>query len=98
MNRLQVDEEIGYYMYANPDGCLSEEDRNHFLTEIVRMDKNGEKHKEIKGKDYEAIISLGKYNLIGYFGGMEYNTKLETNRGKTKCSVLVARLFDPRCN
>ena len=98
MPRLEIDGTLCDYAFIEADGCLSDADREHFVTETIRMHKKGRSRVELKGEDYEAIVTRGKYAVMGQFGGTAYAADLETNFGKRHASILISKLIDATLN
>ncbi|MBI5803698.1 hypothetical protein HY450_00475 [Candidatus Pacearchaeota archaeon] len=88
---LEVDGESWGYVFVEPDACLNWEDRENFLRETVRLDREGEDSHNVKGEYFEGKITRGKYCVFGQFSGVLYEAELETNKGKRFPSTLVMR-------
>ncbi len=98
MFRLEVDGELWHYAFVQPDGCLSGEDREHLLSESVRAYRNGEKRRNIRGKEFEGMVVSGEFYTLGACSGRLYEAEFETPKGKRKASIIFAEPIDPSFN
>ena len=98
MFNLDVDGETWRYAFAQPDSCLSWDDREHLLRETVRLYKKGNKNTKVKGEDYEGKIKRGEFRTFGICAGRFYNAELETSKGKRYASILVQKTMDSSLN
>ena len=90
--KIEYDGEVWNYVYINPDGILGPEDRRDLLWNVVDMKKRGVDSRELRGEYYEGKLKMGKKSLLGSFFGTRVDGFVESNKGKSKLSIL---LIDP---
>lgn len=88
-NKLTYGEEVWEYVYFKADGLLSQEDHEHLLWHAIDMEKKQRDKMNLKGEDYEGQIERKDKTCLGHFAGRRFDATVETNRGKSRLSVLM---------
>jgi hypothetical protein len=95
---VDVDGQDWRYVFTNPDGCLKHQDRQHLVSETIRLYRDGKNRRRIKGRGFEGELRKGKYVSFNSWGGVEYLAKLETDKGDVKAGLMVIEKIDPSMN
>lgn len=71
---------------------LHDEEREHLMRDASEMYLYKEKKRNVENDSFEGrLLTEGKYRVIGFFSGQEYNAVLDLDeRGRVKVSFLVS--------
>ena len=95
---LKYNGEIWRYAFVNVEPLLTEEGRQDFVREAIRVYKSKERKDSIEGEGFEGQMIKGKTYKLGGIGGQHYQATIETQRGNGEISVLIQRTIDHALN
>jgi hypothetical protein len=83
--------------YLVTDSRLSEEDRESLEIEATLMYLDGVEEKVVSGDGFKGVLSnTRKYQVLGTFGGIQFDAELYTIYGKSNLSFIVSeQTFGP---
>ena len=97
-NKVVYQGKVWEYVYLETDTTIPEPDREHFAWNVIDMNFKEQDTRKLKGEKYEGRVKKGKFTGFGTFYGQQFLADIETDRGKSKLSLILLDRFDASQN
>ena len=97
-SEIEYDNRVWGYIWVNPALGLEESIKNDLAWQIIDMYHGGDDIRHIEKENYGAkIVKKGRKNL-GMFIGDYFNAEFETDKLKSRLSIILLDVIDHRAN
>jgi len=95
---IEYKDKIWGYVWFNSAPGLEEEIIDDIMFNMVEMYHDGDDIRTVKKNNYDALIFKRKSQSLGMFVGTHFDSEFETEKLKSKLSILLIDSIDPMSN